>query len=56
MECVFRHVSCVMATHSVVITAMKPTVLASTVSTDMKITLSVGQTACSVVMHQVQLC
>jgi len=32
MECVFRRVSYVMATHSVVITAMKPTALTTTVS------------------------
>ena len=31
MVCVFRHVSCVMATHIVVITVMKATALESTV-------------------------
>ena len=32
-DCVFRHVSCVMDTHSVVITATKPTALKTTVRT-----------------------
>ena len=32
MECVFQHVSCVMATHNVVITVMKATALTLTVS------------------------
>ena len=32
LECVFRHVSCVMATHSVVTTVTKSTVLTITVS------------------------
>jgi len=32
MECVFQHVSCVMATRSVVITVMNTTVITTTVS------------------------
>jgi len=41
MDCVFRHVSSVMATHNAVITVMKATALASTVSSYISIMLLV---------------